>query len=489
LRQFLFNPVCHCPDGCDGRRIKSCPQRQGNHLREEKPEQPAWNEADVTKSVDVAARPTRRSVSRQRPLVGAYVSLLLFMAVYCLRPEDWIPGLSAVPLAKVAGILALLALAFSLREIRSPFPREVIYLFLLVAQLFLATAMSTVWRGGALQVTLDFAKVLILVIVMAVAVKTEKYLRRLIFIQAASVAAIAAVAVWKGQLLGGRLEGVLGGNYSNPNDLALAIVISLPLCLALLFLMRNWVWKASWILAMLVMIDAVFLTGSRGGFISLIATTAVCLWEFGIVNRKRYLFVIVGLAGAIFWLSSSGMLAKRLQGTFNSQEDVASSYGSAQQRQGLFWRSVEVTEERPIFGVGPGNFEVLSGNWHASHNTFTQMSSEGGLPAFLLLLLILFSGFNNVRKIKKTARRHRSLILLVQGLHASLAGYVTGALFANTGYQFFPYFLVAYTTALLWIATKTSVQSKQSESLSGEDPDQETFDSPKDAIDSAVLAP
>ena len=44
---------------------------------------------------------TQRTRSRRRPLVGAYVALLLFMFIYCARPEDWIPGLSHAPLAKV----------------------------------------------------------------------------------------------------------------------------------------------------------------------------------------------------------------------------------------------------------------------------------------------------------------------------------------------------------------------------------------------------
>src|SRR5438309_9047019 len=100
------------------------------------------------------ATSVRQRISRQRPLVGAYVSLLLFMVIYCARPEDWIPGLSVVPLAKIAGVLALLALMFSLRKYRSSLPREVIYLILLVGQLLFAAGMSPVWRGGAVQQTL-----------------------------------------------------------------------------------------------------------------------------------------------------------------------------------------------------------------------------------------------------------------------------------------------------------------------------------------------
>ena len=214
------------------------------------------NQNDTGNSIEAIATHSisaKRPNSRQKPLVGAYVALLLFMFIYCARPEDWIPGLSNVPLAKITGILALLALVFSLRNIRQHLPREVIYLALLVGQLFLAAALSPVWRGGAVQTTLDFSKVLIIVIVMTVAVNTSKRLRLLIVIQAASVAMIAAVAILKSRLLVGRLEGMLGGNYSNPNDLALAIAISLPLCLALLFLSKRRVWKAAWALAMIVM--------------------------------------------------------------------------------------------------------------------------------------------------------------------------------------------------------------------------------------------
>jgi O-antigen ligase len=290
-------------------------------------------------------------------------------------------------------------------------------------------------------------------------------------IQAASVAVIAAVAVWKGRQLVGRLEGTFAGNYSNPNDLALAIVISLPLCLALLFLCRRSVWKAAWALAMLVMTYAVFLTGSRGGFISFIVTAAVGLWEFAIRGRRRYLIVLAGLAGVILWLFSNGMLAGRLKATFNSQEEVASAYGSAQARQELFWRSVEVTKEHPLFGVGPGSFQELSGNWHVTHNAFTEMSSEGGMPAFTLYVLILWFGFKNVKATKRLAWDQSQSGLLATALHASLVGYVVGSLFASTAYQFFPYLLVAYTTALLSIAKQSASHSQKHESVSLEKPD------------------
>lgn len=415
----------------------------------------------------------KRHVSRSKQLRSAYISLLLFMIIYCARPEDWIPGLSGVPLAKIAGAITLFALILSLAHIGRHLPRELFFLAILIGQLFVASAMSRIWRGGAIGVTSNFAKVLIVVIVISVTVNTASRLRQLIFIQAASVAVIAAITVWKSHLLIGRLEGILGGNYSNPNDLALALVISLPLCLALLFLSRNRVCKFGWALAMVVMSYTVFLTSSRGGFFALITATMFCLWEYAVRGRRRYLLIFAAVLGAILWQYSGGLLRGRLNGTFGAQDAVASSYASAQQRQQLFWKTVEVTEHNPLFGVGPGNFEVISGNWHVSHNAFTQMSSEGGLPALVFYSLILWCGFKNVGTAKRVGRRQRELLVLGGGLRASLAGYVVGSLFASTAYQLFPYFLVAYTTALLWISKKTSAQTRMLEQRNDLSPEKE----------------
>jgi O-antigen ligase len=405
------------------------------------------------------AVPVKRRRSKQKPLAGAYLALLLFVVVYFARPEDLIPGLSNVPLAKIAAALAVVAFVLSLRHVRWPLPREVVYLILLVGQFLISASMSPIWRVGAFQRTLEFGKVMIVVLVMASAVITSERFHRLIFVQAASVALIAAISVSKGHLLSKRLAGLLSGNYSNPNDLALAIVISLPLCLALLLISRGTFSKVAWASAMVIMTYAVFLTGSRGGFVALIVSVTLCLWEFAVRRRHRYLVVLTAVLAILLLLFSPKMLTNRLRATFSSKADVT-AYDSAQQREQLLRRSVEITAKHPLFGVGPGNFEILSGSWHVSHNTFTELSSEGGLPALALFLLILSRGFRNVRKIKRSSRGQRSLGVFAGGLYASLAGYGTGAIFSSTGYQFFPYLLVAYTTALQLIAKELSKKER-----------------------------
>jgi O-antigen ligase len=156
--------------------------------------------------------------------------------------------------------------------------------------------------------------------------------------------------------------------------------------------------------------------------------------------------VLAAVVGVIFWQFSGGMVEERLIGTFDQHENVASAYASSQLRQDLFWRSIDVTKAHPLFGVGPGNFQIISGSWHVSHNSFTQMSSEGGIPALILYVLILWCSFKNVRSARRLTRGQGEL------------GLLSRAIFASDAYQFFPYFIVAFTV-LLYRFIKQSVST------------------------------
>jgi putative inorganic carbon (HCO3(-)) transporter len=404
--------------------------------------------------------PARAKSSRHQPLAAAYLGLLIFMFVYFARPEDWVPGLSQVPFAKLSGILALVALACSISQFRQRIPREVFFLFLLVGQLFISSLFSPVWRGGAMAMTLDFSKLLLIIPLIIGTVTTPRRLRLLLFSQAVSVAAIAAVVILKGHLLGGRLEGVLAGMYADPNDLALAIILSIPFCLALFFLSGTVINKIFWSASMLMMVYAVFLTGSRGGFAALIVVVAICLWEFAIRGHRRYLLLLAGVAGVVLWQFAGGTMVERLRGTFDPNDDSTPAYASAQARQQLFWRSIEITKEHPLFGVGPGNFPQVSGLWHTTHNSLTLLSSEAGIPALILYMMILWCGFRNLRTAIRLTRGQSEGSILVRATYASFCGYLVGSLFLSWSYLFLPYILVAYTTPLLSNARKSFAQGR-----------------------------
>jgi len=401
-----------------------------------------------------------RFSSQAEPLRGAFFWLSAFYVVYCARPEDWIPGLKYVPLAKISGIFALLGLLFSAgrskRRMRD-LPREAYYLMALIGCLVVAGIFSPVWKGGALFKTVEFAKILVAWVLTFFVISSFDRLRRIVFIQSASVAAIAVVSLLKGRDHP-RLEGVIGGIYSNPNDLAFAIVLSLPFCLAFLLYTKNLARRAAWVAVMLAMCTALFLTASRGGFITLVATAVVCLWHFGVRGKRPQLIAAAALVAVIVGVTAGGRLKDRffaISGEdLNNSVDV-SAYGSYEQRARLMKSSVEGVLKYPL-GIGLGNFPNYSGTWREVHVSYLQIAVEGGVAACIFYLLFFGRGFSNLRQLRRIGGLDDEIDLFAGALHSSLVGFVVGALFAPEAYQFFPYFAVAYTSALLAIVREKS---------------------------------
>ena len=386
------------------------------------------------------------------------------MVVYFARLQDWMPGLTDVHLMKITAILLLLALVSSFSTIRWHMPQEVILLSLLLFQLWLTIPFSPVWRGGAFNVTLDFSKVLPLIFVIYAVVRSMKRLRWILFVQSSSVAVIAITSIIVAKGSEGRLAG-LSGVYGNSNELALAIDLSLPLCLAFALTTRSFWKKLAWTIAMLAMVYAVFLTASRGGAIALVVVALVCLWQLGVKSRRFYLLLLVPVAMTVIWLYGGNSLRQRFAQTSmdpDANYPSTSASMSAQQRKELFFKSLKVTAQHPLFGVGPGNFAIVSGVWLATHNSYTQMSAEGGIPAFLLYVLILWRGIANIRDVSKCPKTGKRIRLFSMALGASLAAYLIGSVFANVAYQIFPYCLVAYTGVLRLIVQRDRTVSSLS---------------------------
>jgi O-antigen ligase len=397
-----------------------------------------------------------RPLSEKETLGGAFFWLSAFFFVYCARPEDWIPGFGYIPLAKITGLLALVALLMSAGKAKRGFrdlPREAHYLLAIIALLVVSALFSPVWKGGALVRALDFSKVYVVWVLTFLAVNELGRLRRLIFIQTASVALICAVSIAKGHSQP-RLEGVLGGIYSNPNDLAFAIVLSIPFCLAFLIATPSVMRKLAWLTCILVMLVTVFLTASRGGFITLVVAGTVCLWHFGVKGRRFYLIVAAALLGSLLLLTAGRHVMGRfmaISGDVQTTDDNR-AYESFEQRRFLMVKALEGIEHYPILGVGARNFEVYSTIWHEVHMTYLQIAVEGGIPAAILYIMFFGCGFKNLKKLRRSKDLDPNVVLFVGALHSSLVGFVVGALFSPEAYQFFPYFAVAYTSVFVTIA-------------------------------------
>ena len=394
----------------------------------------------------------RRTVQLADPTKFAFFWLSAFFIVYCARPEDYIPGLNLIPCAKITAILAMWGLFRAWGKTKRTFkdvPKEGKLLLTLIGLFFVAGLLSPIWKGGAINHTIDFSKVWIAWMLTFLLITDFKRLRHIIQIQAVSVAVICAVSIIKGHSRP-RLEGVIGGVYSNPNDLAFAIVLTLPFALAFMVTSKGALKKSLWALGMLVMMAALFLTASRAGFLNLLISGTVTLWHFGVKGKRPGLIIGVLLAGVLLLGVAGGKLGDRIEAlNGNSETGDESAYGSYQARMYLMERALDGIENYPLFGLGANNFVSYSLDWHEVHMTYLQVAVEGGIPCLIVYLMFIRAGFNNLKIMRKATNLDEHTVLFVGALHSSLIGFVVGACFAPEAYQFFPYFAVAFTSTLL----------------------------------------
>jgi hypothetical protein len=381
----------------------------------------------------------------------AFFWLSAFFVVYCARPEDWIPGLKLLPLAKITAILAMWGLFTSLGRTKRTFkdlPQEATLLLTMIGLLYLGAFLSPVWRGGAVTRTTDFSKIYIAWVLVFLLVTTFDRLRRIIFIQVISVVVVCAAALLKGHSTP-RLNGVLGGIYANPNDLAFAIVLSMPFVLAFMITAKNSVIKALWLCGLLVMVVAIFMTASRAGFIDLVISGSVTLYYFGIRGKRYYLIVATALVGVVVMASAGGKLYDRFAALSGDSATDQSAYGSYEDRKYLMVRSLDAIAHYPVFGIGVRNFPTYSLIWHDVHMTYLQICAEGGIAVLIIYLMFFWRAFKNLKTLRQMKNLDPDIVLFIGALQSSLVGFVVGACFAPEAYQFFPYFAVAFTATLL----------------------------------------
>jgi len=394
--------------------------------------------------------PGRRSYKSADPTKSAFFWLSGFFVVYCARPEDWVPGLQYAPLAKITAVLAMWSLFNSVGHTKRKYkdaPKESRILLVIIFLMYFGSFLSPIWKGGALSHTMDFSKIYIAWILVFLIVTTFERLRHIIFIQAASVAVACTAALIKGHNVP-RLDSVLGGIYSNPNDLAFAIVLALPFVLAFMITTKNIGARVMWAMAMLIMAVTLLVTASRAGFIDLVISGSVTLYFFGIKGKRPMLIFNTFMVGSLIMLLAGGRLYDRFAALEGGKTNNA-AYGSYEARKYLMLRALDGIEHYPLFGLGVRQFPVYSLIWHDVHMTYLQICVEAGIPVLILYLWFFAIAFKKLKILRKRKDLDPNIVLFVGALTSSLVGFVVGALFAPEAYQLFPYFSVAFIATLL----------------------------------------
>jgi len=311
------------------------------------------------------------------------------------------------------------------------------------------------WRGGAFDTVFTrFLKGVVAALLIGMVVVSVKELRKLLWIQVSAVALVTFFSIMLNHRRDGRLEGIQKGILENPNDLATNIAISFPLGVAFMLHARG-LKKAVWLLALVFMAVGVVLTYSRSGLLALIISVIVCIWEYGIKGKRLYVVAIatVALLVGLGIVISNEHYRARVESIVLGNIEGSGDKGSLDARKALLKKSVVIALQHPFFGVGPGGFVLVDKGWVVAHNTYTELAAEAGIPALVLFLMAIGAAFKNISRVKKSRQYQEDpeLKLLTQALWAGLLAYLMGACFASTEYNLFPYFMVAYTCAMVQI--------------------------------------
>jgi len=258
--------------------------------------------------------------------------------------------------------------------------------------------------------------------------------------------------------------GIQNGILENPNDLAINIAINFPLCVGFMFAVKGGLRKTMWAFFLLCLLAGVVATYSRSGMIAMAITGIICIWEFG-VKGKRFalvggtvIFGVLAVAGLVAFPRYRARLMSLVQrpaaGSLVEGTMEAHGEGSLEARSQLLKESLSLMVHNPIFGVGPGNFPVVTHEWRVAHNTYTELGAEAGVPGLVLFLATMFVSMRRIKRVYKMPayKEDPEIRIWASALWAALAGYAAGAMFASTEYNLFPYFLVGYICALYRIA-------------------------------------
>jgi O-antigen ligase len=318
------------------------------------------------------------------------------------------------------------------------------------AWMALATPFS-IWKGGSADLFYTYAKseFPMLLVTAGLAVTWAECRRMLHVIAASGVCYVAVARVFMGGW--GTRVGVTFGSTANPNDLAAHQLLVLPFVLFLsLDANKPMILRLIALPAAGLGLYLIPATGSRGALLALVGALAFILLR-GTWGLRLAVLVLV-VAGAVLLPLMIPTETYRRLTSFKPEEGASlEALMSSDLRERLLKDSITVTLHHPILGVGPGQFDTADnalsiargeqrGLWKNTHNVYTQISSECGIPALIFYLSGIISTFLLLNRICRQARRdprHRQIATAAFCMMLSMIGFCVAITFLTIAYRFY----------------------------------------------------
>lgn len=300
---------------------------------------------------------------------------------------------------------------------------------LLVLLFFIWTTVSSVLAIGNTEVTWEywnrFWKVIALFMFVVFIVEKKLHVDVVLWSVVLSVGFYGNLEALKFLASGGShaIAGMTGHVLGDRNELAVAFVMTLPICAYLLgeYGARSRLLKLALLGTMVMLVFAVIGTQSRGGFISLLAVAAYLFMKS---DRK----ILLGFIAAVVVVAATQVVSSEWSARIDTIE-TATEDDSFMGRVVAWKLSFILATENPFFG---GGFKALenysiwtrlskefySYSWfytgdavpvefaRAAHSVYFQVLGDHGFGGLFIYLGILILAFLKAGRVSRAARRH-----------------------------------------------------------------------------------
>jgi len=384
--------------------------------------------------------------------VEPFIGLINYLLFLYVRPHEYVPAMMGYPVmlaiaAATAGLTILHMLASVKHRYFARAPQNFLVIWFLIS--IAMSHISWLYIEGAVASTTDFATIVLMYFLIANLVTSEgklNFIFHFLILLTLVLATSGIVQYYTGTGLGGqesykgRIQGI--GIFSDPNDLALALVIVLPFLFFKLIANEGNLFQKLYILAALtVLVFALFLTESRGGLLA-----------FGLLSillfARRFGWGAGIMIGSMIFLAMFAFSSR--------MSTISTDEGSTAGRIEAWAVGLDLFEYRPLFGMGAGNFTEY--HFRTAHNSFVLCMSELGLFGLMPWIMILYVSIRNMGFISRFA--HESSIpnlgLYADSLRYAMIAFVAASFFLSRTYSELLFILAALCTVVTHMFRTTS---------------------------------
>lgn len=229
----------------------------------------------------------------------------------------------------------------------------------------------------------------------------------------------------------GRLDRIGGADFSTTSGAAAHLAAMLPIIGMAFLIARKWRWKIFALISGAFTVNAIILFRTRSAFIGIVCGSIAALLFAPKVKRYRIqILVLLGLIASINL--SDNYFWDRMTSLTNQQ--TLQNDNATKIRVEIWEASLLILADYP-FGIGPGNFTRIIGQYapdhhqRASHNSLIVCFVEYGIQGGLVFLMIIFTSiwmlYQSSRLAKGTDDPYETTIMSYAFLISMVTYFVT----------------------------------------------------------------